>query len=170
MDNMCTQIIIITKAYSHFKAPHQWGHRHYLSIIPTRTTKSTTSTKILIKIFSLQHHLPPPPPPMNGYMLLDFSPRRAEREQGSSSVATPARKGATSTRRPRGGTIIDPNKRCSNNCNTSDTPMSRRGTLGPKVIYHQLSLLVKSNDIVTNSCTNWCGVNSLVELNISWPT
>ena len=35
--------------------------------------------------------------------------------------------------------------------------------------------LQKSNDTVTNSCTNlfciyWCGINSLVELNITWPT
>ncbi|KAK9220811.1 hypothetical protein WN944_009235 [Citrus x changshan-huyou] len=75
------------------------------------------------------------PPPMNDYTLLEVPPRRDELEEGSSSAAAPARRRATGTRRPRGGSIIDPNKRCTNyNCKTSDTPMWRRGPLGPKTL------------------------------------
>ncbi|KAB2080440.1 hypothetical protein ES319_A05G068500v1 [Gossypium barbadense] len=81
---------------------------------------------------------PPPPPPLhelppNSYTLLDVPPRRAaqlqQREFESSS-------GWGLGRGQRGyGLYNDPNKRCTNyNCNTNDTPMWRKGPLGPKTL------------------------------------
>ncbi|KAG8495253.1 hypothetical protein CXB51_012927 [Gossypium anomalum] len=81
---------------------------------------------------------PPPPPPLhelppNSYTLLDVPPRRAaqlqQREFESSS-------GLGLGRGQRGyGLYNDPNKRCTNyNCNTNDTPMWRKGPLGPKTL------------------------------------
>ncbi|XP_022728763.1 GATA transcription factor 29-like [Durio zibethinus] len=90
---------------------------------------------------------PPPPPhhhqlpapslvPSNIYTLIDVPPRRAanqhQLELGSSSGSS---SGKQRQRRQRGGNYNDPNKRCTNyNCNTNDTPMWRKGPLGPKTL------------------------------------
>lgn len=74
--------------------------------------------------------LPPPGAVMNDYTLLDIPSRRADRELGIGSSS----RRKVGMRRQRGGGFIDPFKRCTNyNCNTNDTPMWRRGPLGPKV-------------------------------------
>ncbi|XP_037496454.1 glycine-rich cell wall structural protein 1.0 [Jatropha curcas] len=68
--------------------------------------------------------LPPfQPHSLTSYTLLDCSPFKARQTGKSSSVA----------RRPRNGNNINPHRRCTNyNCNTNDTPMWRKGPLGPK--------------------------------------
>ncbi|PPR93694.1 hypothetical protein GOBAR_AA26963 [Gossypium barbadense] len=77
--------------------------------------------------------------PSVDYTLLDVPPRRAaqlqQREFESSS-------GWGLGRGQRGyGLYNDPNKRCTNyNCNTNDTPMWRKGPLGPKVQCYHLSI------------------------------
>ncbi|XWS73460.1 hypothetical protein CRYUN_Cryun02cG0131100 [Craigia yunnanensis] len=89
--------------------------------------------------FSRTHHhhqLPAPSPvTLNNYTLIDVPRRRTvnqhQRERGSSSASSSGKRGQ---RRQRGGNYNDPNKRCTNyNCNTNDTPMWRKGPLGPKV-------------------------------------
>ncbi|KAJ4724136.1 GATA transcription factor [Melia azedarach] len=75
--------------------------------------------------------LPPPGAVMNDYTLLDIPSRRADRELGIGSSS----RRKVGMRRQRGGGFIDPFKRCTNyNCNTNDTPMWRRGPLGPKTL------------------------------------
>ncbi|KAK8582107.1 hypothetical protein V6N12_072303 [Hibiscus sabdariffa] len=72
--------------------------------------------------FAPTHPLPPPPPPPTGYTLLAVPLRRAaalELENSSGRV----------------GNYNDPNRRCTNyNCRTNDTPMWRKGPLGPKTL------------------------------------
>ncbi|XVF47513.1 hypothetical protein PTKIN_Ptkin03bG0114700 [Pterospermum kingtungense] len=87
---------------------------------------------------TLEHGSPSPVPPIpNRYTLIDVPPRRAllnqhQRELGSSSASA---SGNRVRRRQRGGNYHDPNKRCTNyNCNTNDTPMWRKGPLGPKTL------------------------------------
>ncbi|OMP03460.1 hypothetical protein COLO4_10405 [Corchorus olitorius] len=79
------------------------------------------------------HHLPPPPAPgpANTYVLLDVpASRRADGDVGSSSGS-----GRRGGRRQRGVNYNDPNKRCTNyNCGTNNTPMWRKGPLGPKTL------------------------------------
>ncbi|KDP44406.1 hypothetical protein JCGZ_19421 [Jatropha curcas] len=58
---------------------------------------------------------------LTSYTLLDCSPFEARQTGKSSSVA----------RRPRNGNNNNPYRRCTN-CNTNDTPMWRKGPLGPK--------------------------------------
>ncbi|KAK8681991.1 hypothetical protein V6N13_054388 [Hibiscus sabdariffa] len=65
---------------------------------------------------------PPSPPPPTGYTLLDVPPRRA--------VALELRNSSGSV-----GIYNDPNRRCTNyNCKTNDTPVWRKGPLGPKTL------------------------------------
>ncbi|KAL4336142.1 hypothetical protein GQ457_07G043560 [Hibiscus cannabinus] len=60
----------------------------------------------------------PQPPPVTGYMLLDVPARRAAANASG-----------------RIGNYNDPNRRCTNyNCKTNDTPMWRKGPLGPKTL------------------------------------
>ncbi|XP_022753673.1 GATA transcription factor 29-like [Durio zibethinus] len=70
------------------------------------------------------------------YTLLDVPSRRRanqhQRELGSSSGSGSGKPGEL---RQHGGKYNDPNKRCTNyNCNTNDTPMWRKGPLGPKTL------------------------------------
>lgn len=69
---------------------------------------------------------------MNSNTVLDSSSRKVKDdgdESGNSSA------GKQVSRRQRYGSFVEPNKRCTNNnCNTTDTPMWRKGPLGPKVI------------------------------------
>ncbi|XVE83739.1 hypothetical protein DITRI_Ditri16bG0110500 [Diplodiscus trichospermus] len=90
--------------------------------------------------FSPTHHLyqlpAPSSVPPNNYTLIDVPPRRAmnqlQRELGSSSTSGSGKRGR---RNQHGGNYNDPNKRCTNyNCNTNDTPMWRKGPLGPKTL------------------------------------
>ncbi|EEF34260.1 conserved hypothetical protein [Ricinus communis] len=71
---------------------------------------------------------------MNDYTLLDSTPRRVAHMEdvgGSSSINFRRR----DSRRQRAGSYNDPTKRCTNyNCNTNDTPMWRKGPLGPKTL------------------------------------
>ncbi|WCJ19238.1 GATA transcription factor 29 [Euphorbia peplus] len=55
---------------------------------------------------------------------------------GSSSSSSSSRSSRrTESRRHHSGTYIDINKRCTNSrCNTNDTPMWRKGPLGPKTL------------------------------------
>ncbi|KDP44408.1 hypothetical protein JCGZ_19423 [Jatropha curcas] len=68
--------------------------------------------------------LPPfQPHSLTSYTLLDYSPFKPHQTGKPSSVA----------RRPRNGNNVNPHRRCTNcNCNTNDTPMWRKGPLGPK--------------------------------------
>ncbi|KAJ0020658.1 hypothetical protein Pint_31285 [Pistacia integerrima] len=76
--------------------------------------------------------LPPPPPTMNNYTLLDVPARRAmAKNLGSSSSSR--RHGSRQQQHVEN--YNDQCKRCTNyNCNTNDTPMWRRGPLGPKTL------------------------------------
>lgn len=92
---------------------------------------------------SYNNHVPPPPPPPlhelppNSYTLIDVPPRRAAQlQQREIETASGLARGERSY-----GLYNDPNKRCTNyNCNTNDTPMWRKGPLGPKVQCHHLSI------------------------------
>ncbi|XP_021595107.1 uncharacterized protein LOC110601984 [Manihot esculenta] len=68
---------------------------------------------------------------MNSNTVLDSSSRKVKDdgdESGNSSA------GKQVSRRQRYGSFVEPNKRCTNNnCNTTDTPMWRKGPLGPKI-------------------------------------
>lgn len=80
---------------------------------------------------------------MKGYTLINVPASRNQQlgTTASSSAAASAPRGAAGIPRPHGY----PYKRCTNyNCNTNDTPMWRRGPLGPKVSY-RFSLLIKDN-------------------------
>ncbi|KAK8513450.1 hypothetical protein V6N13_002194 [Hibiscus sabdariffa] len=69
--------------------------------------------------FAPPRPLPPPPqpPPVTGYTLLEVPARRVAANASG-----------------RVGNYNDPNRRCTNyNCKTNDTPMWRKGPLGPKL-------------------------------------
>ncbi|GKV12583.1 hypothetical protein SLEP1_g23708 [Rubroshorea leprosula] len=76
------------------------------------------------------NHVPPrqpsPEPPsaaQTGYILLDVPARRA-------------RYGRRGRQHPQTYKYNNPYRRCTNyNCDTDDTPMWRRGPLGPKVLF-----------------------------------
>ncbi|KAJ9153390.1 hypothetical protein P3X46_026834 [Hevea brasiliensis] len=69
---------------------------------------------------------------MNGYIVLD-SPSRKVNGDGDESGNSSRRKEVP--RRQRYGSSVDPSKRCTNyNCNTNNTPMWRKGPLGPKTL------------------------------------
>ncbi|XVF04589.1 hypothetical protein REPUB_Repub05bG0097200 [Reevesia pubescens] len=101
-----------TNSYNSFAPTHQHHHHHQM----------TSPISV----------------PPNSYTLLDVPPRRIanqeQRELGS-SYASGSSSGKRGQRRQRGGNYNDPNKRCTNyNCNTNDTPMWRKGPLGPKTL------------------------------------
>lgn len=105
--------------------------------------------------FALTHHHRPQAPsplPESNYTVFDIPPWRAvtnqpQRELGSSSASV---LGKRVQRRQRGGIYNDPNKRCTNyNCNTNDTPMWRKGPLGPKVYIIKLKYFSLRNNMPT---------------------
>ncbi|KAE8682519.1 GATA transcription factor 16 [Hibiscus syriacus] len=82
--------------------------------------------------------VPPPPPhevPPNTYTLIDVPPRRAAANQHHLEIGNSSSSGLGGQVPWRIGTYNDPFKRCTNyNCNTNDTPMWRKGPLGPKTL------------------------------------
>jgi hypothetical protein len=72
----------------------------------------------------------PPMPQMNEYTLLNPSSRRGDRGNGNGGSSSSKR----TSRHQREANYNDPSKRCTNyNCGTNNTPMWRKGPLGPKV-------------------------------------
>uniref|UniRef100_A0A7N2KLK2 GATA-type domain-containing protein n=1 Tax=Quercus lobata TaxID=97700 RepID=A0A7N2KLK2_QUELO len=88
---------------------------------------SNGQSQIAVAVGGVHHHIYnfiPPMQQMNEYTLLNPSSRRGN---GSSS----SRKRSS---RKREVNYNDPNKRCTNyNCGVNNTPMWRKGPLGPKV-------------------------------------
>ena len=88
---------------------------------------SNGQNQIAVAVGGVHHHIYnfiPPMQQMNEYTLLNPSSRRGN---GSSS----SRKRSS---RKREVNYNDPNKRCTNyNCGVNNTPMWRKGPLGPKV-------------------------------------
>ncbi|KAE8657836.1 KH domain-containing protein / zinc finger family protein isoform 1 [Hibiscus syriacus] len=86
--------------------------------------------------FAPTRPLPPPNEvPPNTYTLIDVPPRRAAANQHHLEIGNSSASGSGGQVPWRFGTYNDPFKRCTNyNCNTNDTPMWRKGPLGPKTL------------------------------------
>ncbi|EOY32448.1 PREDICTED: GATA transcription factor 29 [Theobroma cacao] len=115
---------------------HSMNHENTFNQISGPSMGCPSNSTNTYSNFAPTHHhqLPPSSVPTNNYTLLDVPPRRTadQRELGNSAASGLGKRGQ---RRQRGGNYNDPNKRCSNyNCNTNDTPMWRKGPLGPKTL------------------------------------
>ncbi|XP_039004848.1 GATA transcription factor 29-like [Hibiscus syriacus] len=85
--------------------------------------------------FTPTRPLPPHEVPPNTYTLIDVPPRRAAANQHHLEIGNSSASGSGGHVPWRFGTYNDPFKRCTNyNCNTNDTPMWRKGPLGPKTL------------------------------------
>ncbi|KAF5471301.1 hypothetical protein F2P56_011744 [Juglans regia] len=77
---------------------------------------------------------PPPAPQMNEYVLLNPSSRTLGN-------------GSSSSRRQCNTNYNDPNKRCTNyNCGTNNTPMWRKGPLGPKSLCNACGIKYRKDE------------------------
>ncbi|KAG2671341.1 hypothetical protein I3760_14G130700 [Carya illinoinensis] len=80
------------------------------------------------------NNIQPPAPQMNAYVLLSPSSR------------TPGN-GSSSSRRQCNINYNDPNKRCTNyNCGTNNTPMWRKGPLGPKSLCNACGIKYRKDE------------------------
>lgn len=103
-----------------------WSPNHYLNPNGTWEAAGSVGRGPLYTNSHIYKSIPPMAPQMNDYILLKPSRRAVAGSFSSSKNSSRSQECVPN--------YNDPNKRCTNyNCGTNNTPMWRKGPLGPKV-------------------------------------
>ncbi|KAG6679418.1 hypothetical protein I3842_14G131400 [Carya illinoinensis] len=125
--------------HAYFSYNHGCSYAPYLNTFPYRVfgqiqPHMNLNCHVYCHSYEANNARTPPAPQMNAYVLLSPSSR------------TPGN-GSSSSRRQRNINYNDPNKRCTNyNCGTNNTPMWRKGPLGPKSLCNACGIKYRKDE------------------------